>query len=171
MEFPDNPFWDFSLSTYGASGVAPACLALQERGGIDVNILLFCAWAGSQGVRLSPADVEMLSRAVDDWHTQAVRPLRAVRQRLKTGLDGQPSTEIQQSLRARIQKIEIDAEHIEQLRLFNALDLTDRKQGNPAHSTCAENMKIYLKQKVMPPGDVVDKAIETIANAALAPER
>jgi len=37
-----NPFWDFSLAVWGREAVKPACLALQARHGIDVNILLFC---------------------------------------------------------------------------------------------------------------------------------
>ena len=47
--FEDHPFWDFSLHTYSAEGVGEACIALQERRGVDVNLILFCAWNGASG--------------------------------------------------------------------------------------------------------------------------
>ena len=47
--FEDHPFWEFSLRVYGNGGVPTACLALQERHAIDVNLLLFCAWIGESG--------------------------------------------------------------------------------------------------------------------------
>ena len=40
----DNAFWKFSLAVYAAPGVPEECLAVQERYGVDVNVLLFCAW-------------------------------------------------------------------------------------------------------------------------------
>ncbi|HEY9550471.1 MAG TPA: TIGR02444 family protein, partial [Kiloniellaceae bacterium] len=48
----ETPFWQFSGAVYARRGVAEACLALQQRHGLDVNLLLFCAWAGSNGRRL-----------------------------------------------------------------------------------------------------------------------
>jgi len=72
------------------AGVADACIALQEAHGADVNILLFCAWAGCNGVRLDRAQIEAACGAVRGWHEEVVRPLRSVRRRLKSPLDGSP---------------------------------------------------------------------------------
>ena len=46
---PNKPqnFWKFSLELYDREGVAAACLALQEEYQLDVNLLLFCYWHGS----------------------------------------------------------------------------------------------------------------------------
>ncbi|MEC9208556.1 MAG: DUF2390 domain-containing protein, partial [Pseudomonadota bacterium] len=41
-EFPDHPFWDFSLDVYMSKGVGAAFLELQRAHELDVNILLFC---------------------------------------------------------------------------------------------------------------------------------
>ena len=147
MQFPDHPFWDFSLATYGRDGVADACIALQEAHGADVNILLFCAWAGCSGVRLDRAQIEAACSAVRGWHEEVVRPLRSVRRRLKSALDGSPPSELQMALRARIQKIEIDAEHIEQLRLAALADAPDfgNSGAPPLDSAAARaNMEAYL---------------------------
>jgi uncharacterized protein (TIGR02444 family) len=40
IEFPDHPFWDFSLQVHQCLGVPEACLELQTRHGLDVNMLL-----------------------------------------------------------------------------------------------------------------------------------
>ena len=63
--------------------VAKECLALQDVLGLDVNILLFCAWLGTQSVALQREDIEAALRAVAAWQDEVVRPLRAVRQRTK----------------------------------------------------------------------------------------
>jgi uncharacterized protein (TIGR02444 family) len=117
MDFPAHAFWDFSLALYAKPGVAPACLALQERHGIDVNALMFCVWLAESGRGPAPrADLDAAFAAVAGWHQQVVRTLRPLRQRLKFGFDP-VDDELVRALRARIQKIEIDAEHVEQLTL------------------------------------------------------
>ena len=57
MDPGDNAFWRFSLRTYRAPGVEAACLALQERCGADVNLLLFCGWVGREGRVLDEASL------------------------------------------------------------------------------------------------------------------
>jgi uncharacterized protein (TIGR02444 family) len=121
IDFPDAPFWDFSLRVYGVPGVAPACLALQERHGIDVNVLLLCCWLGhSRAAAPTRADIARLVDAVADWHRDVVRPLRAVRRRLKVP-GPQISHDLAAALRTEVKRIELDAEHIEQLALAAAL--------------------------------------------------
>ncbi len=117
MDFPKHDFWDYSVALYGKDGVAPACLALQERHGVDVNALMFCLWLAATG--RGPAAREALDAAfaaVAAWHAQVVRTLRPLRQRLKFGFEP-VDAELVRALRSRIQKIEIDAEHLEQLTL------------------------------------------------------
>ncbi len=77
---PDNAFWRFSLAFYATPGVAPACLALQDREGLDVNLVLFCCWVGVALDRAVLAEAEAL---VAEWRTEVVQKLRAVRRWLK----------------------------------------------------------------------------------------
>lgn len=115
--FPDHPFWDFSLEVYMAPGVGEACLLLQERHQVDVNLLLFCLWVGASGRgTLGDGGMDAAVSAVRAWHDQVVRPLRAVRTRMKGGMPPASGATVE-SLRRRIQKIEIDCEHTEQLML------------------------------------------------------
>ncbi|MGI9492931.1 MAG: TIGR02444 family protein, partial [Geminicoccaceae bacterium] len=50
MDWPESPFWDYSLSLYGRPGVEQACLELQRRHGLNVNLLLFAFWLADRGV-------------------------------------------------------------------------------------------------------------------------
>ncbi|MEX2629461.1 MAG: TIGR02444 family protein [Tistlia sp.] len=115
---PRNPFWAFSLATYGRPGVAEACLALQDRLGLDVNLLLFCLWAGRCGHRLSATELAALATAAGPWQQGVVVPLRGVRRRLKGAAD--PA---QEALRQRIKRDELEAERLEQELLHRALPL------------------------------------------------
>lgn len=168
-QFPDSAFWDFSLKVYRTEGVAPACLELQERHGIDVNLMLYCCWLGCR--EAAPAGRERivtLGQAVEDWHEIVVRQLRAVRKRLKTPLAGE-DRDLALALRQRIQKIEIDAEHIEQLMLEAADPARPQAANDPdqARSAALENMSIYLSICGAKPNASDDKALRSIAQAAL----
>lgn len=113
---PDNPFWRFSLNVYAAPGVEAECLALQATHDIDVNLLLFCAWAGAEERwRLAPADLDRLSEAVRAWQETVVKPLRSARRSLKTLGSEKPAA---YDLRKRIAADELEAERIEQAILF-----------------------------------------------------
>jgi uncharacterized protein (TIGR02444 family) len=117
----DSPFWAFSLAVYAGDGVAEECLGLQERLGLDVNLLLFAAYMGAaEGVRLAPREVASANAAVAEWHSEIVRPMRAARRALKapaTNTDDplQPSAA---SLRLNVKRAELEAEKIEQAMLW-----------------------------------------------------
>ncbi len=120
-DFPDHPFWDFSLRVYGSEGVPEACLVLQERHGIDVNVLLYCCWLGASGRgALDDGEIAAVCRTVEAWHRDVVRAVRGVRQRLKGGFGAAPVA-LSEPLRRRLAKIEVDLEHVEQLMLAGSL--------------------------------------------------
>jgi uncharacterized protein (TIGR02444 family) len=107
----DNDFWRFSLKVYDQEGVASECLELQEVHGVNVNVLLFCTWLGTQAITLDRNDIEGASRIVVHWDAMVVRPLRAARQEMKT--DPAMAT-----VRAHVKALELEAEQIEQAMLF-----------------------------------------------------
>lgn len=140
----DNPFWDFSLAVYHRPGVAQACLALQDRRGLDVNLLLFCCWAGSLGRRLERQDIARLRRAVGDWQERVVGPLREVRRRLK-GLSHAAGGE-GSALRQAVKDCEFEAERIEQAMLHAAqaeLPQASTPAADPA-ACAADNLSDYF---------------------------
>lgn len=141
----DNPFWDFSFTVYVRPGVADACLALQDRLGLDVNLLLFCCWTGCQGQRVDSVEMARLMAAVGDWQRSVVAPLRAVRRRLKQlpgGASGQAG-----ALRQAVKDCELAAERVEQTMLHDAFT-PPAGRSCPAgeEAACAAaNMRTYLE--------------------------
>ena len=109
----DNEFWRFSLAVYKPADVAAECLALQKAAGLDVNLLLFCAWLGTRGIVLNRSDLEAASRVVAAWHNSVVRPLRGVRRHIKTQYG-----DAFEELRSRVKDDELRAEQTEQAMLF-----------------------------------------------------
>lgn len=105
--------WDFAVDLYGAPSVGEACLALQDRHGCDLNVVLFAAWMGAmRRDKLSQPDMAEAIASVQSWRDEIVRPLRAIRRRLKAGPPPAPN-EVTDELRARIKAVELESERIE----------------------------------------------------------
>ncbi len=139
----DNEFWRFSLTVYSQDGVAEQCLALQEAIGVDVNLLLFCAWTGTQSIVLSREDIEAASNRVFAWQGHVVRPLRNVRQHIKTLEDSE-----YESLRSRIKSLEIEAEQVEQAILFAYWKgVPSPRTGTDCRGAISQNVKKYIEIK------------------------
>ncbi|MDH3597958.1 MAG: TIGR02444 family protein [Rhodospirillales bacterium] len=145
---PDTSFWDYSLAVYARPAVAEACLALQDRRGLDVNLLLFCCWAGDRGQGLATDDIAGLVDAVGAWHEQVVVALRGARRWLKTQ-DTAPS-EPAETLRRAIKAEELEAERLEQLILAGMVPVVEG-QGDPA--LAAANLGAYFAVLDLAPGD------------------
>ncbi len=119
-----NPLWEFSLALYGRPGVPAACLDLQDRLGQDVNLLLFAAWAGMAcNADLPAAELARIDSAVAPWRAEVVRPLRAVRRRVKGEDD---------ALYRRMKAAELEAERVQQDRLFALSGLKPAPGGGVA---------------------------------------
>ena len=122
--WPREGFWDYSVTLYARPGVEAACLELQRRHRIDVNLVLLCLWLGERGTALDGEALARLCHAADRWQLEVVRPLRNLRRRLKGRIaDREPNSvagdwpEIATSVRERAISLEIDAEHLEQVHL------------------------------------------------------
>jgi len=138
----DNAFWQFSIRVYATPGVADECLAVQERYGIDVNALLFCAWvARARKIELTPQDIEALDAIVASWHESVVRPLRSVRRFMKDLPDGDIA-----ALRTRVKGVELDAEQLEQAMLFAHAGQRWATEGHaPISAAVRANLERYLR--------------------------
>jgi uncharacterized protein (TIGR02444 family) len=161
--------WSFAIRVYRRRGISEACLALQERFSIDVNVLLFAAWMGSERrVELSRSDLIRVRDEVRAWHDEVVRPLRAVRQRMKLGPKPAPSSATE-ALRTKLKAVEIESERIElatlQEQAPRLAPLRDRASDGLAASNMRQVAVLYGH------GDV-DRAalddIDRIAGAAAA---
>lgn len=168
MNFPEHPFWDFALKVYRSPGVSEACLEVQERLGVDVNVLLFCCWVGESGRgNLTPEALARACEAVALWHETVVQNLRAVRRGLKE-MDSAPK-DLADGLRREIQAREIDAEHIEQLMLAASVADASVADGRPAAARAedaAETVARYVARLDRSPTGQDAMALAVILAAA-----
>lgn len=119
MNDAPSPFWTFSLAVYREPAVQRECLELQDRYGVDVNLLLFCAFIGAVRGAVMPAQaVRLAAELVADWHHNIVANLREVRRALKPlATDGSSIAPSAAALRENVKATELEAERIEQIML------------------------------------------------------
>lgn len=150
----DTPLWRFSLAVYGGAGVSAACLAVQDRLGGDVNLLLCCAWLGAaRGVRLEEAALAVLEGAIAEWNEVAVRPLRGVRRAVKPlARDAEVA-----DFRKEVAALELRAEQIAQAMLYARCDAAAGGCGSA--EIAAANVALYMariERAAGKPGVAVD---------------
>ncbi len=161
---PDG-FRRFALDVYGSDGVGPAAVLLQDRCGVDVNVLLLASYVGAaMGSCLTRDDVAAAVALTREWQRDVVAPLRAVRIRLKDGPTPAPNA-ASAALRHRVKTAELDAEMIE---LDLLADLTSGLGGSAApgaaDARAAAAMRVVLSGGALHPDE--DVAITVIASAA-----
>jgi uncharacterized protein (TIGR02444 family) len=122
MSWPDSRLWPAALDLYGRPGVAEACLDLQDRHGIDVDMVLVALWLAGEGAALDRARVKALEQAVERFRHEVVVRLRDARRALKRQLAEASGPagrhpELARALRERLQSLEIDLERLELLTL------------------------------------------------------
>ncbi len=168
-----NPFWEFSLRLWRRPGVASACVRLQDRLGIDVNLLLYGCWSAACGApelrRRAWLRLHALTRS---WQSGVVAPLRGVRQRLDRGFESLPADSVD-ALRRRVAAIELAAERCEQSILYrHAVRLHGRGRKAATRATRPErravaraNLIAYLAAQARAPSKTDWRRAEVILDA------
>ncbi len=163
----DSPFWRFSIRLYAQPGVAPQCLALQDEHSVDVNLMLFCLYAGSLGHALSPAQLDALEACTSPWRENVVVPLRGVRRWLTAApapFDDAPTA----SLRDRVKQIELESERLQQSAMTRSVPLAESGVGSADASS--HNLARYLQRLTARSADGAIAAVAVVLCAA-HPER
>jgi uncharacterized protein (TIGR02444 family) len=109
----ESPFWRFSVRFYARPEVAPACLELQDKAGVDVNLMLFLLFLAEEKRVLTNDEVVRLDARIASWRAQVVMPLRDLRRRLKGGI-GEAARDLSEGLRNMVKRVELEAERLEQ---------------------------------------------------------
>lgn len=99
-----NPLWQYICEAYARGNTAQHCLSLQNRYGLDVNLLLSCGWIALHLGRIEQWP-ELLS-ATQPWQSR-LKELRSIRNHLNKH-DPQ-----QGRLRAQVLALELEGEHRE----------------------------------------------------------
>jgi uncharacterized protein (TIGR02444 family) len=111
MSSENEGLWAFALRLYGAPGVSDACLVLQDESGVDVPVLLFSAWLASSSVAMTQSELARIDGLVKAWRDEVIKPLRAVRRRLKSGPHPAPGPQTE-DLRNAVKAVELASEKI-----------------------------------------------------------
>lgn len=131
-------FWRFSLAFYARPGIPDALIALQDRAGFDVNLMLFALWRGAvHGQRLQASELRAAAAAVAPLRREVVGPLRDLRRRLKTVGDAGIW-----ALRRRVLGLELAAERAAQSRLAALLAAAQSEADRCAAAEA--NLLLYL---------------------------
>jgi uncharacterized protein (TIGR02444 family) len=131
----------FSLAFYAAPSVARALIALQDRDGLDVNLMLFALWLGVSGRgRLGSDGLRAAERAVYTIRADIVEPLRALRR----SLGQSPDVDVQR-IRDGVKALELAAEKVVQSRLARFAGPCDESRSRHARLAAAhDNFALYL---------------------------
>jgi uncharacterized protein (TIGR02444 family) len=164
-----NPFWDFSLAVYRRPGVAAACLRLQDEAGVDVNLLLYFCWLATvQAAALDEAVVRQAVARTELWREDVVRPLRALRRRMKDGIEGMPS-ESAEALRTEVKRIELQSERLQQDMLFalSGTEVAEAAAGPDVRRRAEENIAKYLDVIGIPRSEPVNRDCRVVIDGGL----
>jgi uncharacterized protein (TIGR02444 family) len=165
---PGQAFWDFSLCVYAHPGVPEECLGLQERLRLDVNLLLFCAYAGAKlRIALTPQDIADIVELTEAWHGSIVRELRAVRTTMKRWSEDTtlPISAPSAALRLAVKKAELDAERIEHDLLAEWAAARERPDGPAPREAIAVNIGLLLDHYTRVSGETATAPHRLIAAA------
>jgi len=152
MSSRSQNFWPFSVELYARDGVADACLELQSRFGVDVNLLLFCYWFADQYGELDDELLEQLCIFSTLWRQQVVQPLRDVRNWMKDNSPVLEATEDSQysRLRERIKFDELAAEKYQQESMQRLADsaLKARVRTDSVSTTLSNAQRMLMKMSI-----------------------
>jgi uncharacterized protein (TIGR02444 family) len=155
-------FWRFSLAFYERPGVADALIALQDRDGFDVNLVLFALWLGISGH--GPLDGDALAAAelaAATLQSEIVEPLRSLRRKLRHHPDGDV-----QHLRDGVKALEIAAEKLVQERLARLARSEGARTGlEGRRATAHANLALYLGEDGLRSKEaaIIEEAFDTFA--------
>jgi uncharacterized protein (TIGR02444 family) len=109
---------------------------LQERCGVDVNVLLFLLYLARAGRSLSAADVERIEMLAAPWQHAVVVPLRSVRRALKESV-GEFRPETTAGLRTEVKRAELAAERVQQETLERLFPVSGTGEPGSDPAACA----------------------------------
>ena len=157
--------WDFSLAIYESKAVQNACLGLQDRHGLDVNILLLCCWLASRGERIHSREIDAVLARTTEWQNTVVVPLRGIRRHMKAGVRPIPIKD-SEVLRARLKTLELEAERIEQQQLESAVlhGMELASDGSDRSALAMTNLAAYFAALQIEPGKWDVQDLKTLAD-------
>jgi uncharacterized protein (TIGR02444 family) len=158
----ENPLWLFSLAIYSAPDVSTECIDLQDKAGVDVNVLLFAAWLGAtRGLLLTSEHFKEIEAVSGEWQLHVLTPFRAIRRRIGT------MPNIDRSLYEKVKLTELMLEKEAQSKLYT---LAGRLHGQTTQRPDAIRSNVSLCIRQATANSLPDALIRTAVALACADE-
>jgi len=135
---------------------------LQDRLGLDVNLLLFACWTGATGRgRLSDDLWRQLISGTDEWRGRVVEPLRAVRRYLKGTVDAA-------AFREKLKTLELEAERAEQATIMSLAQPPESAaiSADAVMADVVANLRAYIVAAGCPLEPGANGAVQVLADVA-----
>ena len=146
-------FWEFSLAFYSRERVSAACLSLQNRRGADVNILLFCCWLATLGLKVESSDLHTVNAAVEGWRRDVLEPLRGARRAVADQFPELGKSD-RQSIKHGVLSVELECERIAQEKIaLAATGVVAVEDGSTPLQLASAALEIYLDMIVGTPDE------------------
>ena len=162
-------FWNFSNRVYQNDDVQDACLALQNKYGLDVNLILFCCWSGALHGEFTEELFEQSLREALDWRQNVVEPLRNVRSWLKQEVqNGRISADSSvMDFRDAVKATELESERLQQIDLERLVDRSSDGEFEPLNSS-ARNLRRYCDRCGVDLTNDVKRLLALVLDASLS---
>lgn len=163
-------FWEFSLDLYSSTEISTACLDLQNKYGIDVNLLLLCCWSGACVGELSEESLSQALNYSKQWREQVVSPLRQTRRWMKSNMPIDQSQQIGfHEVRDEIKAVELRAEKHQQSVLEQiVMSQSNSGAGGSPENAIRGNVFKLLKQMKVAENSQLRATLSLVINAAVA---
>jgi len=166
---------DWAITIYN-DDVKPILLQLQDDFGLNVNILLWCAWAGRHGITLPRASFFTASALIELWDRPVTQALRAARRH--AGVPANATTRLPSAVHtilndradhvyALAKKAELEAEWV----MIDALETATTYLRGVGHANLAavrRNIYAYVAEVPRPAG--VEFSVERVESLITAIE-
>jgi uncharacterized protein (TIGR02444 family) len=137
-----DAFWSFSLAFYGRPDVSEACLALQDRHGRDVNLVLYACWVGLSGRgRLEAAELARAEAVSRPWRRDVIETLRQARRAIKEVDRDGTLTALYEAAKA----VELEAERVAQRRLAALAPTAGTRSAESRVADAVAGLALYLQ--------------------------
>ena len=137
-------FWQFSYELYTEPGVEAHLLGLQDRDGLEVNLVLFCLFAASRGQGFDYTTIEAMRGIGLAWGHEVVAHLRQARRLMK-----QRASENDEAARLRneVKVIELAAEQAMQAALTALLVEPATVDAHAQRALAAQNFAAWFDEE------------------------
>jgi uncharacterized protein (TIGR02444 family) len=153
--------WERASRAYESAEVERLCLELQDDYGQCVSYLLWAIWTGEQGRAVGPGLAGQAAELAGDWELSVLKPLRAVRRRLKSAVPG-ISDAAREASRERLKDEEIAAERL----LLDALEAMTPAAGRQS-GDLGDNLRVAWAAWPAPaPGPILDALAAAFSQTA-----